>query len=599
MRHDLRSTLVATLLAAIFPAVPAAASDRAATPIEASDFRRTPTFDETIAWLHQLAAHFPEMKVTTFGHSAAGRELPLVIVAKDRKFDPPQPGEKPTRPILLIQSGIHAGEIDGKDATMLLLADWAAGKNRELMEGATFLFLPIYNADGHERISPYNRPNQNGPVDGMGFRSTAQGFDLNRDHVKLASPEARALVALVNTWRPHLHVDIHVTDGVDMPAVFTWTAVEAPQLPAPVDAWMKAHVPAAVASVESAGYPAGPYVDLLDRTDVTKGFTSWVGGARYSTGYFALRNRPSILIETHSYKPYRDRVLSVRAFLAGLLAEVNKDPRGLIDAVAAAEAHEIEIGRPGAPPSEIALHWAESDTGDHYRWPVYASHSEASVVTGKPVTLFDRARTETIEVPWVHGSKSTLSVPRPRAYVVMPGWPQIEERLAAQGLRFSRVAAPLEIEVEVARLSEAKYAESTYQGLTSVTEIKVERRRETRKIPAGALWVPADQPDFEVAAQLLEPDAPDSLLSWGLLSTLFEGKEYIDPKVLEPMIRKRLKDPQIAKEWEAALRDEKLANDPQARYTWWYRRTPYWDETIGLMPVFRVMEGNATLGAKR
>ncbi|HXU30654.1 MAG TPA: M14 family metallopeptidase, partial [Thermoanaerobaculia bacterium] len=449
MRHDLRSTVVATLLAALFPAVSVAASHRASTPIESSDFRRTPTFDETVAWLHQLAAHFPEMKVTTFGRSAAGRELPLVIVAKDRKFDPPHSGESPARPIVLIQSGIHAGEIDGKDATMLLLADWAAGAHRELMDGATILFVPIYNADGHERISPYNRPNQNGPTDGMGFRTTTQGLDLNRDHVKLVSPEARALVALVNAWRPQLHVDIHVTDGVDMPAVFTWTAVEAPQLPAPVDLWMKAHVPTAVAAVESAGFPAGPYVDLVDRTDVTKGFTSWVGGARYSTGYFALRNRPSILIETHSYKPYRDRVLSVRAFLAGLLAEVNQDPRALIDAVAGSEAREIELGRPGAPPSEIALHWTESDTGDHYRWPVYSSRSETSAVTGKPVTLFDRTRTETIEVPWIHGSKSTLSVHRPRAYVVMPGWPQIEERLAAQGIRFSRIASPLEIEVEV------------------------------------------------------------------------------------------------------------------------------------------------------
>ncbi|HXU30163.1 MAG TPA: hypothetical protein VN851_06260 [Thermoanaerobaculia bacterium] len=131
-----------------------------------------------------------------------------------------------------------------------------------------------------------------------------------------------------------------------------------------------------------------------------------------------------------------------------------------------------------------------------------------------------------------------------------------------------------------------------------LSEVKVERRRETRKIPAGALWVPADQPDFEVAAQLLEPDAPNSLLSWSLLSTIFEGKEYIDPKVLEPWVRKRLEDPQIAKEWTEALRDEKLENDSQARYGWWYRRTPYWDETIGLMPVFRMTEGLPSNAAK-
>ncbi len=594
MMSRLRPLSAVAIAAVLFlPSAGARAADTpsaAGTPIEASGYQRTPTLDETVAWLRELSGRFPEMKLTTFGRSASGRELPLVIVSKDRNFDPPRPGERPARPIVLIQSGIHAGEIDGKDATTLLLADWAAGRHRALLDAATILFVPIYNADGHERISPFNRPNQDGPTEGMGFRTTAQGFDLNRDHVKLASPEARALIALVNIWRPQLHVDVHVTDGVDMPAVFTWTAVEAPQLPAAVDRWMKAHVPAAEAAVRTAGYAAGPYVDLLDRTDVAKGFTSWVGGARYSTGYFALRNRPSILIETHSYKPYRDRVLSVRAFLAQLLAEVGKDPRGLIDAVAEAEAHEVAIGRPGAPASDVVLAWAESDTGDRTRWPVYASHAETSAVTGKPVTLFDRNRTETIEVPWIHASKAERSVPRPRAYVVLPGWPQIEERLAAHGLRFSRLAAPLEIEVEVSRLSEPKFAMSSYQGQTAVTQVKVERRRENRKIPAASLWIPADQPDFEVAAQLLEPEAPDSLLSWGYLSTIFEGKEYIDPKVLEPWVRKRLEDPGVAKDWAEKLRNEAFAADPQARYTWWYKRTPYWDETIDLMPVFRVME---------
>jgi hypothetical protein len=112
---------------------------------------------------------------------------------------------------------------------------------------------------------------------------------------------------------------------------------------------------------------------------------------------------------------------------------------------------------------------------------------------------------------------------------------------------------------------------------------------ETRRFPAGTLWIPADQPDFEVAAQLLEPEAPDSLLSWGMLSSVFESKEYIDLPILEDLVREMLKDPKVAAEWESALKDETFAKDAQARQAWWYRRTPYWDETVGLLPVFRVM----------
>jgi hypothetical protein len=138
------------------------------------------------------------------------------------------------------------------------------------------------------------------------------------------------------------------------------------------------------------------------------------------------------------------------------------------------------------------------------------------------------------------------------------------------------------------RVASPQFAQSPYQGLTRVTA-QVARAAERRKIPAGALWVPADQPDFEVAVQLLEPEAPDSLLSWGLLSTVFEQKEYIDSRVLDRLAAEMLEDPRTAEAWQAALRDEKLASDPFARYLWWYRRTPYWDETVGLVPVFRVM----------
>jgi len=160
----------------------------------------------------------------------------------------------------------------------------------------------------------------------------------------------------------------------------------------------------------------------------------------------------------------------------------------------------------------------------------------------------------------------------------------------AENLRRAPLAAPVEAEVETIRVTDAQYASTPYQGATLVTAMKVTRQKETRPIPAGALWVPADQPDFEVAVHLLEPDAPDSLLAWGVLSGIFERKEWIDGPELERMATDLLKDPKVAAEWQAALTDPAFATDPAARYQWWSRRTPYWDETIGLMPVYRAMK---------
>src|SRR5262249_32696630 len=161
----------------------------------------------------------------------------------------------------------------------------------------------------------------------------------------------------------------------------------------------------------------------------------------------------------------------------------------------------------------------------------------------------------------------------------------IEARLAGHGLRVEKVTDPAELDVETMRLSAPEYAKAPYQGLTAVTA-KVTRQSERRKIPAGALWVPADQPDFELAVQLLQHDSP---LAGGRLSRVFEQREYISPQVLEAIVAEKLKAPKLAAEWREALKDEAFAKDPAARSRWWYRRTPYSDETVGLLPVFRVM----------
>jgi len=567
------------------------ALEKLRTRAEVSNFEATSSGEETLDFLRKLQARFPEMYIGFYGTSGEGRAMPFVVVSREKAFTA-RAARKVDKPVVLIQNGIHAGEIDGKDASLMILRDLALGRHPEVLDRLTLLVLPVYNVDGHERVSPYNRPNQNGPAQGMGFRTTTNGLDLNRDYLKLSSEEARALVSLVNAWRPHLHVDDHVTDGIDMDWVLTYTWAEAPQAPAPVDAWLRAHMPAVLAATRKAGHKIGPYVDLVERNDPSKGFSSWVGQPRYSTGYFPLRNRPSILVENHSYKPYKDRVLANRDFLWALLDEVARDPDALNHAVEEAEAAEVARGRADAPPSEIAVEIAQSDDPKDIgraRLPVYAGETKNSVITGQPILLFRRGDLKEVEVPWIHKPKVVRSLPRPRGYLVLPGWPQIEQRLRGQGLRVEKLAKGAEIDAETMRVSDPKPAPAPYQGLTRVTA-KVERTAGRRAVPAGALWIPADQPDFELAVQLLEPEAPDSLLSWGLLSSLFEGKEYIDPRVLEGLTAEMLKDPKTAADWAAALKDEKFAADGNARYQWWYRRTPYWDERIGLLPYFRVMK---------
>jgi hypothetical protein len=578
------------MLATLLLLLSASASDPTTslqTTAERTAFAATSDYDGTLAFLRELERRAPFVRLSEFGRSAEGRALPLVVVSKERQFTPEKAAAS-GKPLVMIQNGIHAGEIDGKDACLILLRDMAQGRHTEILDAINLLIVPIYNVDGHERISPYNRPNQDGPREGMGFRTTSHGLDLNRDHLKLVSAEARALIGLFNRWRPHLHVDDHVTDGSDHAWVFTYSWAESPQVAPSIDAWAREELPAVLEATREAGHPLGPYVDLVDRSDPSRGFSSIAGEPRYSGGYFPLRNRLSILVENHSYKPFEARVRANHDFLLALLRQVARRPAALVDAVAAAERRTVKRGRAADPPP-VVVRYAEDDVGDTVRWPVYSWSHEPSLVMGVPLLRFVRGDVDEREVPWIHRYKAELTLPRPRGYVVLPGWPQIESRLRAHGLRVERITRAASQPVETIRLENPAYARGPYQGLTRVDTFDVARAVETREIPRGALWIPADQPDFEVAVQLLEPEAPDSLLRWGLLSTVFERKEYIEPSVLEPLVEEMLADPSIAAAWQRALEDEAFAGNPWARWVWWYRRTPYWDERVGLLPVYRVV----------
>lgn len=568
-----------TFLAAAMFATSATASDVPAewrTPAEASGYRSTPPYERTLEFLRRVGERLPELRLVEFGRSAAGRPLVVAVVSKER-FADAAAARAAGKPIVLVLNGIHAGEIDGKDASLELLRDFALGRRRELLDAATLLVVPVYNVDGHERVSPWNRPNQDGPVDGTGFRTTADGHDLNRDWLKAETPEARAMLALVRAWDPHLVVDDHVTNGSDHDWTLTWAAPEAPQLAAPVAAWLAGALPKALGAVEAAGFRTGPYPELEDELDPMRGIVTPAYGARYSTGYFALRRRATVLVETHSHKPFAERVAANREFLAGLLAELARSGGELVAATRAADAER---------PREVPLGWATSAAADPIRFPVYAWRRVPSLVTGGELLRYQRGVVREIEIPWRHRPEPGATLPRPDALYVAPGWPAIERRLEDHGVRFERLSAARTADVETVRVARPKLAARSVQGLVG-REGELVRALERRELPAGTLVIGADQPLLELAVQLLDPASAESLWAWGLLGTIEEGKEWIGPPELEDEAARLLADGAVRAEWERALADPAFAADPAARYRWWYRRTPYWDETVGLVPVFR------------
>ena len=588
-----RSLAVPTAAVLAFLLSPVAfAAERPAIPVppdlltqaELTGFRKTETYDEVLAFLTRLERLSPYLRVSFIGPSEQGRRIPVVVASKEKLFEPAE-RFKSEKPVVLVLNSIHAGEVDGTDATLMLLRDIALTNRLDLLDGVTLVTVVVYNVDGHARVSPYNRPNQIGPEE-MGFRANARGLDLNRDFVKADAPETRALLALADAWKPDLFVDDHVTDGADFQATLTVTYANEPVTPKPLRDWLKAVVPKALSDVEGAGFiTSDAYVDFRDPGDPMKGFDPSVFSPRYSTGYFPVRNVPSILVETHALKSFGDRVRSNMVFLRALLQRTGRSAKDLL-----AAREKARFAARTAPAGSLVVVAAEGDPArpESVDFPTYEWTEAVSPVTGRPVVRYDRARKKTIRIPSLEHARATVTVPRPAAYLIPPGFGNVEERLRAHGIRYDRLPAARTLAVGTSRASSAVFAKASYQGRVRV-EAKISRAVETRVIPAGSLYVPLDTELANVAIALLEPESPDSLFSWGELSSCLEEKEYMDTRVLDPLAEAMLaKDPALKAEWEEKLRDPKFADDARARHRFFYRKTPYFDETVGLVPVFRL-----------
>jgi hypothetical protein len=587
MRDNL-TILIALLVPLLLPLVVNGAADWR-TAAERSGFRSTSTYDETVAYCRRLDQASPWISYLTFGRSPEGRDLPLLVLSKDGASTPAA-AHKAGKPIVLVQNGIHSGEIDGKEACLALAREIAVTKSLSgLLDSATVLVVPIYNVDGHEMASPFNRFNQKGP-DEMGWRATAQNLNLNRDYLKADAPETRALLALWDAWRPDLFVDTHVTDGADFQYDVLYTIEStgyvAPEVAKYVDEVFQPHVRPAM---ERAGHVVRPYFVLRDEQNPENGLQGFVFSPRFSNGWAALRNRPAILVETHMLKPFEVRIRATYDLLVATLREVNRDPAALAAAVRAADAATVALGASYDAARRLPLRLAISEKARTERYRGVESRREQSDVSGSTRVVYGTAPRD-VDVQVYDELVAASTVAPPLAYVVPPAWTAAIERLRAHGLRLERMSKPVTAEFDSYRLRKPRWFPRPFEGRHPLS-FTVEAVRERRTLPAGSVVVRLNQVGAKVAVHLLEPDGPDSLAAWGFFDAALEQKEYGEAYLVEDLAREMLaKDDALRKEFEARIAsDEEFRKDPEVRLRFFYDRSPYYDRRIGAYPVVRLV----------
>ena len=576
------------LLLAMLSAIPLShAAPDLTTVSERSGFTATGRYDETIALCAAYQEAYPkQVRCIDFGITPEGRPMKALVVNNNGVFTP-EAAKKQGLPVTLIQGGIHAGEIDGKDAGFLALREALEGRAAKGALGKqVLLFVPVFNVDGHERFGKWNRPNQRGPVE-MGWRTTAQNYNLNRDYLKADAPEMQAMLALVNAWDPLVYVDLHATNGAkfqhDIP-IQVEPVYSGDTEFRKAGLALRSNVIKDIAKEGST--PQSYYMSFVKHDDPMSGFMDSVSEPRFSTGYFQLRNRMAMLVETHSWKDYPVRVRITRNTVVSVLDQMAKNGKQWQQVAYAADARAAKLGD-----KPVALSYRTTDKSQMVDFNGYAYTRKPSEISGALMTRYDESKPQVWHVPLREEVVADLEVKAPRAgYIVPAAYAAIVgEKLRQHGVTFRKLDKAVErADVQTFRADNATFGAGTLEGHQRLT-LEGKWTAEPRALTAGSLFVPIAQPKARLVVAMFEPQAPDSLVAWGTFNTAFERKEYMEDYVAEDVAREQLAaDPAVAVEFQRRLdSDPAFAKDPQARLAFFAKRHSSYDERLNLYPVLR------------
>lgn len=568
------------------PAV--AAADVLSTIAERSAFQKTGRYDEVIQLCAAYQKAYPkQVRCIEFGRTPEGRPMMALIATRTGAFTPAE-ATKRNVPVLLVQGGIHAGEIDGKDAGFLALRETLENKAAAgALDKQVLIFVPVFNIDGHERFGQWNRPNQRGPVE-MGWRTTAQNFDLNRDYVKADAPEMQAMLRLVNAWDPLATIDLHVTDGAQFEHDISITAEPVHGGDVELRNSGTALRDAVISDLAAQGsLPLPFYPSFVVDDDPASGFTDGVASPRFSTGYFLTRNRIAVLVETHSWKDYPTRVRITRNTVVSILSQIAAHGDGWLKAAKSADARAARVAG-----KAVVLTYKTTEKTRIIDFKGYEYTRTMSDVSGALMTRYDEKKPQIWKLALRDDIQPDLLIIAPKGGYIVPAAHAavVAAKLAHHGIAFRTLTEPIvNAALETFRADDAKLAKDSFESHQRLS-VQGTWKTENREVKVGSLFVPIAQAKSVLVMSLFEPLAPDSLLAWGEFNNAFERKEYMEDYVAEEVAREQLgADPALAAAFKNKLAtDANFAKSPAARLTFFARRHSSWDEQFNLYPITRI-----------
>ncbi|MBK9415732.1 MAG: hypothetical protein IPN62_00270 [Flavobacteriales bacterium] len=543
----------------------------------------TPTWEQAIARFQRFADTRPGAHLSTIGADDNGLPIHLFVLA-DGTFPHPDSLRAAGKSILWITNGIHPGEPDGVDASLLLAqALLDSDQYMGLLANTAVCIVPVYNVSGALQRSSTSRANQTGPAE-YGFRANARNLDLNRDFIKADSRNTRSLLAALRTWDPDLYFETHVSNGADHQYVMELLTSHPDRLDPALRSYLSTTLkPALNAWMDRRGQLMGPYFETRGQTP-EQGLEGFLDGPRYSSGHAALHHRIGILSETHMLKPYADRVNATFQLMLATLAVLNEQGAALRTARAQAREHTRTATHFGFN------HRLDTTHVEQLPWKGYRPRTAPSAVSGLPRLLYDHSQPTDTVVPWMDRSVPAFTLAKPAAYLIPQAWHELIARLELDGVPLERLPADTSFTVTAQRIAAHTTVQEPFEGRYLHRGIRTTTDTLVYQARAGDVRVPMGHATDRLAMEILEPRAADSFFAWGFFDPILQQKEWFSDYVFEDIAADLLaSDPALRQALEAAkAADPALANDAWGQLYWVYQRSPYFEPGYRLVPVFSI-----------
>lgn len=551
------------------------------TPFEKGNGNTTTTYTELISFYQELDKSYKTIQMEEAGATDANYPLHVVYYSGDKKFDIEE-WRKQDKLIIFINNGIHPGEPDGIDASMMLLRDAAVGKI-SIPDNIILAVVPIFNVGGMLNRNSHSRANQNGP-EAYGFRGSARNLDLNRDFMKTDAKETQTLIKLFHRLDPDIFIDNHVSNGADYQHVMTLLSTQHNKLGGKMGEYLNKQLePMIYEDMKKRGYDLVPYVNHWGHTP-DKGWTAFHEGPRFASGFAALFQTYSFVPETHMLKPFKDRVKATYVLMQS------------ITDIAAAHADDIRSTRmkdrkKWMKQATIPVEWiADTTAPTMTTFKGYEGGFKPSEVSGLPRLYYDRNKPYTKQVPILNTYTAKQSVTVPAAYVIPHGWRKAVNKLKMNGVKVKKLENDTLIQVASYYVEDHQTNNRPYEGHYLHTNVKVRPELQVIKFLKGDYIVPTNQKAIRYIIEALEPTSPDAYFAWGFFDAILQQKEHFSDYVWEDEAANILRqNPELRKTFEAKRNsDATFAKDGAAQLDFIYRNSAYYEEGHMRYPVFRI-----------